>query len=110
MKALLVFATLISLNTQASDALLGDPTQTFESEAARRLRENPPTIRKLKPNEIVARRLTYDGIIVGALKADNRLQLINPFASVEYGWAEDNLVRDPITQRPSGLKIFSIKF
>jgi len=60
-------------------------------------------------DEIKAGKLTYSGIAVEAVKVDNPLQLINLAAPVHYGFAEANLVRDPVA-RPSGLKIFSIAF
>ena len=63
-----------------------------------------------KPNEIVKGNLTYSGVIVEALKSGNVLELINPVAPPAYGKSEDNVARDPITGRVSGLKFFSIRF
>jgi len=68
----------------------------------------------LKPtvtiNQIVSGNFVYSGIVVQLIRADNPLQLINPVAPVRYGYAEQNLVRDLITGRPSGLRLFSWSF
>lgn len=53
----------------------------------------------------------YGGILYKAYRADNPLQLINPFAPREYGQSEvTELPRDRITGAPSGLSVFSIRF
>ena len=53
----------------------------------------------------------YGGILYKAYRADNPLQLINPFAPRSYGQSvAAELPRDPITGVPSGLTIFSIRF
>lgn len=54
--------------------------------------------------------VTYSGVVVQAARTSNPLQLINPFAPASYGHAEANLVRDPITGQPDGIKLFSIGF
>jgi hypothetical protein len=63
-----------------------------------------------KPDEIVSGQLTYSGIAVELLNIRNPLQLVNPAAPTKYGSAEDNVLRDPISGRVSGWKIFSIGF
>jgi hypothetical protein len=63
-----------------------------------------------KPNEIVSGPLTYSGIAVELVNIRNPLQLVNPAAPAKYGSAEDNVLRDPISGRVSGWKIFSIGF
>jgi len=53
----------------------------------------------------------YGGILYKAYRADNPLQLINPFAPREYGESDAaELRRDPITGVPSGFSVFSIRF
>jgi hypothetical protein len=47
---------------------------------------------------------------VELLNIRNPLQLVNPAAPAKYGSAEDNVLRDPISGRVSGWKIFSIGF
>ena len=61
-------------------------------------------------NRIVGRRVTYSGIAVQAIKAENPLQLLNPAAPEKYGNGEDSVTRDPQTKRVNGLKLFSIEF
>jgi hypothetical protein len=63
-----------------------------------------------KQNEIVKGNVAYNGIAVQILKTSNPLQLVNPAAPARYGSAEDNLMRDPITGRGAGLRIFCIRF
>jgi len=99
--ALLAFTA--NAQSQSSD-------ESLESKAAPRAQNNSPIIKDEKPNQVLAGRLTFSGIAVEALKIDNPLQLINPAAPLEYGWAEQNLVRDSIERNVSGLKIFSIEF
>ena len=108
MKRLAIFlGAMVALSAAAQSSPKDETIETF---TAKRARENPPEIEVLKPNEITVGSLTYSGIAVEAVKTDNPLQLINPFAPERYGDAEDNVVRDPITNRVSGLKIFSIQF
>jgi ElaB/YqjD/DUF883 family membrane-anchored ribosome-binding protein len=53
----------------------------------------------------------YGGILYKAYRADNPLQLINPFAPREYGQSETaEFPRDRLTSVPSGLSVFSIRF
>jgi hypothetical protein len=66
--------------------------------------------RQAKPNEIMKGNVTYSGIAVQAVKTSNPLQLFNPAAPARYGAAEDNVLRNSMTGRASGLKIFSIRF
>ena len=63
-----------------------------------------------KPNELSLGRLTLSGIGIEVTKTPNPLQLFNPRAPIEYGSPEDNVVRDPIHGRVTGLKLFSIRF
>jgi hypothetical protein len=75
---------------------------------------NPATvlIPPLKPNEIAGTSpaITYSGVLVQAVKTDNPLQLINPFAPARYGNGGDNVDHDIITGKENGLKFFSIGF
>ena len=76
----------------------------------RRAQETPPTLDELKPNEIKAGPISYSGIAVEIVKLGNPLELINPAAPAEYGFAEQNVIREPADGKVSGWKIFSIKF
>src|SRR5690242_12697619 len=60
----------------------------------RQLRQLPPGqdllgAPTLKPNEIRAGPVTFSGIFVQLTKADDPLQLVNPWAPAEYGSTED---------------------
>ena len=61
-------------------------------------------------NEIAWGRHTYSGIVVQVIKADRRLQLLNPLAPSRYGSGWDNLERFSPTGRGPMLKLFSIDF
>jgi hypothetical protein len=54
--------------------------------------------------------VNYTGVIPQLMKADNPLQLINPFAPARYGNAYDNVSINPLTGRPEGIAIFAIRF
>ena len=87
----------------------------MDSWISQRLRAQPPnesvlSLQPLKPNEVKVNGLTYSGILVELVKTDQPLQLINPAAPPAFGSSEDNLVRDPISDRVLGLKLFSIQF
>jgi hypothetical protein len=62
-----------------------------------------------KPNEITRGRVTYSGVGVELVKTGNPLQLFNPYAADGRSGAE-NLHFDPISGKPSGLNLFSIRF
>lgn len=72
--------------------------------------EGPLLRLERKPNEIATGKFRLSGILIESAKADNPLHLLNPFAPWEYDSAADNIVRDPISGRVSGLKLFSIQF
>jgi hypothetical protein len=103
-------ALMIALAAFTFSAYSQNTGEQDSLETARRARENPPVLKEPKLNEITVGRISYDGIFIQVAKADNPLQLINPLAGPQYGNAEDNLVRDPVTERPSGLKFFSVSF
>ena len=84
--------------------------ESIEGTIAEKAKANPLEIKLGLPNEMRRQNVTYGGIIVAAIKADNPLQLLNPVAARRYGAAEDNVISDPISRKPSGLKIFSITF
>ncbi len=95
---------------QPTNAPPAHTEESVEAHAAQRVQEAVLVLKAPKPNEIVRTNLTYSGILVQAVKTRNPLQLLNPLAPAEYGAAEDNLVRDPINGRASGLKFFAIQF
>jgi len=82
----------------------------LQAKTARRFQENLKVAKPKKCSRVEGRNVTYSGIAVAAVQAENKLQLLNPLAPEEYGNAEDSVVRDPIRHEASGLKIFSIDF
>lgn len=65
---------------------------------------------EVKPNEIVKGDVAYSGIVVNLFTTDSLPELLNPFAPAKYGSAEDNTLRDSVTERAFGWKLFSIRF
>ena len=64
-----------------------------------------------RPWECFSDQDKYGGILYKAYRADNPLQLLNPFAPREYGQSEaTELPRDRLRGVPSGLSVFSIRF
>ena len=61
-------------------------------------------------NRIMGQRFIYTGIAIEMMRAENPLQMLNPFAPERYGDAEQNVVRDPITGHVDGLKFFCLSF
>jgi hypothetical protein len=114
MKSLLVAVflfTAFSIRAQTST-----PGQdSMDSWISQQLRTQPPnesvlSLQPLKPNEVKVNGLTYSGILVELANTDRPLELLNPAAPPAYGSSEDNIVRDPISRRVLGLKLFSIQF
>jgi hypothetical protein len=114
MKSILtLFAALWVVAANAQNTGGGASANSHESPQSLLTTPSTETLINLKlskPNEITAGRITLSGIVVEAVKIDNPLQLINPFASASYGSAEDNTLRDPLTEKASGLKVFAIRF
>ena len=105
-----MIAAFVTLATSASAQAPG-MDRNLDTRATRLERDKPmvSSVEKNR-NKIVGRRVTYSGIAVQAIKADNPLQLLNPAAPEKYGNGEDSVTRDPKTGWVNGLKIFSIEF
>jgi hypothetical protein len=56
------------------------------------------------------KKATYSGALVQLSKADNPLQLINPFAPARYGSGFSNLSIDPATGRSQGISLLTIRY
>src|SRR5262245_36874451 len=54
--------------------------------------------------------VTVDGAIPRAVKAGNPLQMINPFAPMEYGDGYDNVTLDQDRKKATGISLFNLKF
>lgn len=55
-------------------------------------------------------RLQYDGLLPQLRRADNPLQLFNPFAPARYGTGLNNVAINPITGGGEGICLFGIRF
>lgn len=62
-----------------------------------------------KPNEASSGKIPLRGILVETVKTSNPLQVLNPFAGPNFS-PDDNVTRDLITGKVSGLNILSIGF
>jgi hypothetical protein len=94
----------------ATNAPAGTMAESLISEAYRAKSQGSLLSLELRPNEIKVGRLTLDGVAIELAKADNPLQLLNPFAPPQYGSPEDNVFRSPVDRKVSGLKVFELKF
>src|ERR1043166_1259782 len=113
MKKLDVILGMLTCTTANSQAV--SPTDSMEAQIDQQIQQRPSNQRVLvlpseKPNEIKFGNITYSGITIQLAKPDNPLHLINPAAPPQYGSPEDNVTRDPINGKISGLKIFSVNF
>jgi hypothetical protein len=98
--------TLLTAATQPTRA-----EDSLESQLGARLgKVSSRSSTEARPNELVKGSVAYSGIVVQVLKTDNLLQLLNPLAPAKYGSAENNTLRDSVTGRVSGWKLFSIRF
>jgi hypothetical protein len=105
--AVLVAAlTTSSAQTATNSVVASPPPVTITTKQA--LRVAPP--RAPAYNRIVRGNRVYRGVGVQLIKADNPLQLINPFAPAEYGNGFDNMVLTPGGTRSQGLALLSIDF
>jgi len=108
MKTLLIASG--ALLVVAANAQTEQTNDEWETKTGPRTSESLVLAKPVTINAVVDDDITYSGIAVAVVNAENKLQLLNPFAPEEYGAAEDSVVRDPITGNVSGLKIFSIGF
>jgi hypothetical protein len=67
-------------------------------------------VKSANANEVQHGNLLVSGILVQLVKTDNPLQMVNPAAPPEYGPAEQNVFRDPVSGRTTGLKFLSVNF
>lgn len=71
----------------------------------------PETVEPVqRPNEISVGSYRYSGILVQVLRSANPLQLLNPWAPASAGAGAQNLVLDPVSGGPSGLKLLAVNF
>ena len=113
MKGFFILFVALAVQTLHAQSTNSPPTnfeQALETEAARLSTEVVPVLQLAKPQQLEGSRFGFDGLLVDLLRVDNPLQFFNPLAGLEYGSAEDRIVRDIITYKITGLKLFSIRF
>ena len=104
---LLVISAFSVSNAMAQDTFDGRAKDTRVTTPDKE--KSPPIVRKAAPNEIIGKKFKFRGALIQIMKADNPLQLVNPFAPPEYGSGYDNVVRDPIDGKGTGLAALSIE-
>jgi hypothetical protein len=104
------FTLFFALGIITAHAESTGPSEPMEAKTERRIEATPLTLEESKPNEIKTGSISYSGAAVELIKFKNPFQLINPFAPAQYGWAEDNVVLEPMSSEAPGIKIFSIQF
>jgi hypothetical protein len=111
MKAALVLLIALAASGAAAQTTTNSSSAAaIQTSTPRRAPADQALTKPSQPIQIVSGSFSYSGIAVQAVKVSHPLQLVNPFAPAEYGSGEVNLSRDIITGKPSGLKVFSIKF
>ena len=84
--------------------------RTLQIEAARLSLEALPATKEQTSPKLTLDRVTYSGIAFDLMKKDNPLRLINPFGPLDQAKVESNVVRDLVSNRVSGLRLFTIHF
>jgi hypothetical protein len=108
--ALFALLAAIEANAQLTNSAPAPAPGPFQAQAAARAKETPAVLLQPKPNEIVVGNVTYSGIVVEAVKTGKPLQLLNPVAPPIYGAPEDNVSRNLLNGKITGLKFFAIRF
>jgi hypothetical protein len=113
MKTILVLCGLLvaytaSAQSSNAPAASGGPSAGTQITGTRA--ETTVGLELAKPNEIVKGDFTLSGILVEAVKTRRPFQLLNPLAPVQYGVPADNIVKDPINGKVTGLKFFCVRF
>jgi hypothetical protein len=105
MLALLILALPLVVQAQLKPA--GDLTDVELATFARAFVLGMPLV---SYDTITGERVVYSGIAVQVFRAPQPLQLLNPWAPRAYDPSDQNLIFDPLTKRPAGLRFFAINF
>jgi len=108
MKRILTLSILIlPLLVQAQAPPASRLTEAELSTLTRRFVLGLPT---MSYDAIAGERVVYSGALIQLFRAPRPLELFNPWAPEAYGPGDQNLVLDPLTKRPAGIKLFAISF
>ena len=105
-----LFVLSVALSSMLAQAQLKPLQPLTDAELATYTRSYILGIPETSYHTIVGERVVYSGISIQLLRSPNPLQLINPWAPKEYGPSDQNLVIDPVTKKPAGLRFFAISF
>ncbi len=114
--ALLFAVSIITTSAQSTNTVpaspesFPNPDRWLLSDFITRPEEAPQLTLEQKPNELRLGKVTLSGIAVEAMKMDNPLRLVNPWAPREYGESQDNATFSLITGRVTGWKLFAFEF
>jgi len=108
MKTFLSLLIVLVVTLAPAQPLVQD--QKLERETIRRAREALAIAKPEQPGRIVGKKFSFSGVAVKIWTADNKLQLLNPWAPETYGSGEDNLDHDLLTGKPAGVNVFCIRF
>jgi len=100
---LTLLAGALSVSAETTD-------NAVQAKTISKARESIVTLKPKSKTAVTKGKVEYGGLAVALVKADKKLQLLNPVAPSEYGTAESSVVIDPVTRSATGLKIFSIRF
>ena len=108
-----LFIVLILTICSLSNSL-GQTNQTEMSNQASAVQKPTQTVTvppQTKPlTQGLRKKAMYSGALVQLSKADNPLQLINPFAPARYGSGFSNLIVDPAIGRSQGISLITIRY
>jgi len=106
----LVGLLMLPLLAQAQSVKVDGSSETSLTQAARTIKIETFDLPGASYDRIVRGRVTYSGIGVQMVRSPQLYQVVNPLAPKKYGSGAQNLVVDPLTKQPVGLKFFAIKF
>lgn len=110
MKKVILLLSLLSISACRLLAQTNQTDITKQKELLPKTTATIPTAPPAKATNLISKQISYSGALVQVYKADNPLQLINPFAPAKYGSGYANLSIDPITRKPQGIALFSVNF
>jgi|GEM_PF-3438275 hypothetical protein len=85
--------------------LLSEPTQVPLEVLERSISFQPQPLTR-----VFGLKLQTDGVLPQVKRADNPLQLLNPFAPAHYGSGFEHLAINPISGRAEGICLFALRF
>mgnify|MGYP006319306931 CR=1 FL=1 len=108
MKLISIVAVVIApLSLLAQSNMIEDTPESSLDWWARDIIAEALSLTNVRPIQVG---VTYTGIAVQLIRAEQPLQVLNPLAPKSYGTGEQNVIFDMFTRNPVGLKLFSFNF